>query len=216
MKTREELESIIFRGDMEKQLIAASLRNDTRFWLQFIAFKMELSEEKLVPYVNKEFLFRPEIFKFLLKKLDSAKKLMDLVFKEGTLNVELIELLINNFDNNCSPMDYFPKISSKDHYYTIISVCHKKNIPSKKMYGLIDVIDIAIIDEELVVNLLKYIAKNAINDLELSNMAMYISEKTLKNGFDASHILYNFGASEFSNGVLNDPDFVEGRKIFGR
>lgn len=214
MKTREELEAIIAKGDMEKQLISASLKDDSRFWVQFIAFKMELCEEKLIPYVNKEFLFKPEVFKFLFKKLDSVESLMKLVFDEEVLNEELVEIIIKSFNNNLYSMDYLPAITSKEHYNTIISVCKKNRITAKNMYGLIDVIDLKIIDEELVVNFLKYIAKNAVNDIQLCEMTMYISGKTMKKGFDATHILYHFDDSEFSNEVLNDPDFMENKEIF--
>ncbi len=214
MKTREELESIISEGNIEKKLISASVDNDIRFWLQFLAFKLELCEEELVPHVNKEFLFKPEIFKFLFKKLDSVQKLMELVFKEEVLNVELVEIIIDNFDNHCFPLDYLPRINSKNHYNTIISICEKNKVPARNMYGLIDVINPSILDKELIVNFLKYIAKNSSSDSELLDMTMNISEKTLKKGCDATSILYRFDDCEFSEKVLKDPEFIEGRKIF--
>ncbi|MDF2866498.1 MAG: hypothetical protein K0R72_1316 [Clostridia bacterium] len=214
MKTREELEAIISEGDIEKKLILASVDNNTKFWLQFLDFKLELCEEELVPNINKDFLFRPEIFKFLFKKLDSVEKLIELVFNEEVLNVELVEIIINNFDNHFFPMDYFPKINNKNHYYTIISICEKNKMPARNMYGLMDVINPTILDKELIVNFLKYIAKNASTDSELLDMIMNINVKTLKKGCDATSILYRFDDSEFSEKILKDPEFIEGRKIF--
>lgn len=205
----------------EDELIEAAKKNNVEFWLKNSKGKRELNSKKLLSNISETFILQPKVYNYLLKNLDTIEELKKIPFSGTSIDPKLLKTIVSHFDTYYDPMSYLPRIKNVSIFDQIIAACENRKVSINAVLGLTVVMDKALLkDKDSVIKLLKYFAKHCTSNDEL---VLIINElpAELNNVFTdqvldcTSYVYTKLEDKDFSNKVLNDPEFKKGKKLFG-